>query len=70
MKAISKQTKYVLTPQELTNLVTEAIAAKGFASAGEKVDVTYQVSDTSDDRFNGGYPSYGLTKIEITVNHK
>ena len=66
MKLISKKTTYELTPQELTTLLAEVLAERNLALPGQKVDVTYRVSDISDDRY-GCSSSYDLTKIIISL---
>ncbi len=55
----------VLTYEFSPTALKELIAAD-MGKRLDEVDIYFNVSDVSDDRF-GGSPSYSLTKVTVTV---
>jgi hypothetical protein len=45
------------------------LIAKDLGVAPEQIRVDYKIQDTSDDRM-GGYPSYGVTGVNVTHTKK
>jgi hypothetical protein len=56
--------EYKITLEQIKELI-----AKDLGVPVEQIRVDYKLEDTSDDRM-GGYPSYGVTGVNVTHTKK
>lgn len=55
---------YEFSPQSVKELIAADLDKKV-----EEIEVTFNVADTSDDRF-GGSPRYEMTRVTVNVKQK